>query len=135
MQDSPTAVQILDIARQTLLDNILPLLPEERRLDGLMIANAMAIAGRAIGFADGPARAECERLARLLDQPAPAAARPGDLEARLRELNRRLARRLRGGAFDAPGARRDAVRRHLWESTQQKLRESNPKHLAAAGLE
>ncbi len=134
MQDSPTSIDILDIARRTLLDNILPVLPEERRLDGLMIANAMAIVRRAIQFGEGPVRAECARLEELLEQPATDAATVDDLETRVRDLNRRLAERIRSGAFDAPGQNRDAVRSHLWESTLQKLRESNPKHVDAAGL-
>ncbi|MDP6390003.1 MAG: DUF6285 domain-containing protein [Alphaproteobacteria bacterium] len=135
MQDSPTSTDLLDIARQTLLDSVLPALPEERRLDGLMIANAMAIAARGIGFGEGLLRAECARLQELLGESAAEEATDGELEARVRELNRRLAERVRGGAYDEPGAQGDAVRQYLWESTVQKLRESNPKHLDAEGLE
>lgn len=135
MQDSPTSTGLLDIARRTLLDNVLPTLPEARRLDGLMIANAMAIAARGMRFGDGPLREECARLEELLGEletePAPAA----ELEARVRELNRRLAERIRGGVYDDPGPERDAVRQYLRASTVQKLRESNPKHLDAEGLE
>ena len=44
--DQPAGEALLEAARRLLLDELLALLPAERRYDGLMIANAMAIAGR-----------------------------------------------------------------------------------------
>ena len=46
MNDRPDATELLAIARRTLLDELLPRLPEELRYTALMIANAMAIASR-----------------------------------------------------------------------------------------
>ena len=43
-EDRPDGNLLLDVARRVLLEELLPLLPEDRRLDGLMIANAMGIA-------------------------------------------------------------------------------------------
>ncbi len=40
------AHELLEIARQTLLEQVLPVLPGELRYPALMIANAMAIAAR-----------------------------------------------------------------------------------------
>ncbi len=42
----PNAHQLLEIARATLLEQLLPALPGELRYPALMIANAMAIAAR-----------------------------------------------------------------------------------------
>ena len=135
MQDRPTSIEVLEAARETLLDAILPVLPDERRLDAFMIANAMAMVERSLGFADGPSRVELDRLEALLGEAPVSTDTATALEARVLELNRRLCREIRDGAFDEPGPRREALYRHLWESTLQKLRESNPKHLKAAGLE
>lgn len=132
MQDRPTSAEILEVARETLLANLLPELHGARRLDGLMIANALAIVGRALARGEAPADAARTRLEALFGE-APLAA--GNPEENRRRLERRLAVGVRAGAFDAPGPGRDAVRRHIRESTLDKLRESNPKHLAAAGLE
>lgn len=134
MQDGPTAIEILEAARETLLDAILPVLPQERRLDGLMIANAIAMVGRGLAFGDGPGRDEQGRLEELLGEAPVPTETAAALEARLRDLNRRLCHEIRNGSFDAPAPRRDALYRHLWEATLQKLRESSPKHLKAAGL-
>ena len=41
MSDIPDAPELLAIARSTLLDKLLPRVPEELRYDALMIANAM----------------------------------------------------------------------------------------------
>ena len=43
MEDQPDGAALLEAARRLLLDELAPLLPAERRYDGLMIANAMAI--------------------------------------------------------------------------------------------
>ncbi|MBL8653430.1 MAG: phosphotransferase, partial [Alphaproteobacteria bacterium] len=44
--DRADAVELLGIARDTLTKNLLSLLPEEKRLDSLMVANALSIAAR-----------------------------------------------------------------------------------------
>jgi hypothetical protein len=46
MRQTPDAANLIAIARQTLLDTLLPALPADKRYAGLMIANALAIAGR-----------------------------------------------------------------------------------------
>jgi hypothetical protein len=49
MRQTPDAASLIAIARQTLLDTLLPELPAEKRYAGLMVANALAIAGRQLG--------------------------------------------------------------------------------------
>ena len=44
--DEPSSEALLDVARTVLLQELLPLLPEERRYDGLMVAKVMGMAHR-----------------------------------------------------------------------------------------
>src|SRR3546814_15723700 len=46
MNNRPYGNELLDVARRTLLDEILPLLPPEKTYDALMVASAMSIASR-----------------------------------------------------------------------------------------
>jgi hypothetical protein len=46
MSDQPDAKSLIEIARATLNAEVLPLLPADRRLAGLMVANALGIAAR-----------------------------------------------------------------------------------------
>jgi len=134
MQDRPTTVEILEAVHDTLRDAVLPVLPEERRLDGLMIVNAVAMVSRGLEYAERPGREELARLEALLGDAPVADETASEHEERLRSLNQRLCQEIRAGAFELTGAGRDPLYRHLWETTLQKLRESNPKHLRAAGL-
>jgi len=55
-------------------------------------------------------------------------------EGELGPLLQRLADDIRAGRYDAPGPRREAMRRLLWSMTRQKLAESNPDYLRDAGI-
>ena len=55
MNDTADARDLLDIARSTLLNQVLPHVPGELRYEALMIANAMAIAAREHAAGDRPA--------------------------------------------------------------------------------
>ncbi|HET6520122.1 MAG TPA: DUF6285 domain-containing protein [Geminicoccaceae bacterium] len=129
MRDEPDALGLLAVARETLLGELMPLLPAERRYDALLIASAMAAAAREIEAGGAPLREELDGLARLLDLD-PAALTPADLP----RLNARLAAEIRAGAHDRPGPARAALAAHLKAATVRKLRETNPKYLAAEGL-
>ncbi len=132
MQDRPSAAELLRIARQTLADDLLPLLPEERKLDARIIANVIAIAAREAAFGDAPLRAELARLAAIYgDAPPP----DEPLAATVERLSRRLAADIRRGAFDADATKLAEARAHLLETTLQKLRTNNPRYLEAEGLE
>lgn len=127
-EDRPDGAKLLDIARRVLLDELLPLLPEERRVDVLMVANAMGIAAREAEAGSEPVRAALLRLAAIHGEALPEA--PGEDEARalLARLDRRLAADIRAGAFDA-GERRDALVTHLEATIRARLAISNPKVL------
>jgi hypothetical protein len=126
MSNPPDATELLAIARATLLDKLLPQLPEASRYDALMIANAMAIAIREYAAGDAPAQAELARLRTLYTQREDTLA--GEpLEDALTELNRRLATDIRGGRFD--GKERAVLLDHLEKSAADELAIANPKAL------
>jgi hypothetical protein len=129
MNDEPHAADLLATARAAFNDEILPALPQEQRYTALMIANALAIVQRELEAGDAPARAEHERLARLLAEPAAAPAGAA-LHAALEGYNRRLANDIRAGRFD--GTQRAAMLEHLRQTTAEKLAVSNPKALTPA---
>lgn len=46
MTDRPDAKELIEIARAALANELLPLLPPDQRITGLMVASALAIAAR-----------------------------------------------------------------------------------------
>lgn len=129
MNNLPQATDLLAIARETLLGELRPLLPERARYTLAMIANAMAIAARESEAGERPAREALARLDALYGVPARALAGNALTDA-LREHERRLAADIRSGAFDDE-ARRGAMLAHLRASVADRLRISNPKALDA----
>lgn len=126
MNDRPNARELIGTARDAFTAQILPVLPEALRYAGLMIANALAIAQREIGAGDAPARAEHERLCKLLSE-TPEALTGEALYGALAVYNQRLSRDIRAGRFD--GRERAAMLEHLLRTTEEKLAVSNPKAL------
>ena len=124
MKVEPSAAELLEIARATILSEIAPALPEGQRYAALMAANALAIAGRELAAAaTGPA--EVARIGALLGDWTPTA----DPQSDLREATARLAARIREGRYDE-GAARLRLFEHLRETTRSRLAVSNPKALA-----
>jgi hypothetical protein len=101
----PSARQLLDLAREVLVRDLVPLLPEERRVDALMAAQAIVIAAR-----------EGAELTAAADAA-------------------RLAAEIRAGTYDAPGEARERARGELWRMTRHALAIVNPALLAAHGLD
>lgn len=66
MRDTPTAEALLLQARKTLLEDLLPALPDARRYEALMVASAMAIAAREIAAEDMSTH-EAVAMAKLID--------------------------------------------------------------------
>jgi len=119
MTDRPDGPALLEEARRMLLETLLPLFPPERRYDGLMIANAMAIAAREAGQGEAALRKTTAMLTALFPNSSGSIA----------QLEARLAQEIRSGAGDAPGPRRDAIRAYLRWSAIARVRISNPKTL------
>jgi hypothetical protein len=134
MRPRPDAGELLAIARQTLLDVLLPRLPDDARYTALMVASAMAIAGRERAAADSD-RDLLRELAALYDAPLPAEDSDAAVAQALEDLGARLARDIRAGAFDTAGPRREAVRGFLRALATAQLALSNPKYLASADAE
>lgn len=114
MHDQPEGVGLLAIARQTLLDELLPQLPVEHRYTALMIASALNIAGREFGETTAAAR-PTERLTLREDSDA---------------TDQRLCERLRSGELDH---RLDELAGSVRENIEARLRISNPKLIEGLG--
>lgn len=133
MRDLPTSGDLLALARETLLDELTPLLPPERRRDAHLVATVMAMIAREAageGWQGEVARALAEFYEAVGPHPDPLAA-GGEGEG---WLLARLAADLRNGAFETSPSRAAASRAILWRLTIEKLREANPHFLAANGF-
>ena len=119
MRDRPEAIDLLAAARRLLREELIPLLPPERRLDGLMVANAMAIATRRLATGEVPEQEERRSLQALLGNPSED----------LMVLNRDLAQRIRAGRIGLDSADADHVHLHLTRVAADRVAESNPRVL------
>lgn len=151
MRDLPEAPALLALARDVLVNDLLPLLPPERRLDARLVANCMAIAEREAGRDAATTEAIRRELEILypgipLTHPAVPAGSPlspgaGEGDERSKagvdaaaESWRRFARDLRNGGFENSPERMAQARAILWRLTIAKLRLANARFLAANGL-
>jgi aminoglycoside phosphotransferase (APT) family kinase protein len=148
MRDLPTGKSLLALARDVLLNDLMQHLPAENRLDALLVANSMAIAEREAVAGEGSAREIVRELEVFytseMRQPTGARAprRPiaGEGAKRsapgegVQDLPRRFAYDLREGAFESSDARELNARDILWRLTIAKLRQANPRFLAANGF-
>ncbi|TQF77385.1 acyl-CoA dehydrogenase [Elioraea sp. Yellowstone] len=91
--ERPYTPDLLAIARATLLDEVLPALPEAQRFAVRMVANAIGIAARETALAGDARTALVARVAALTGEAA--------------DPLRALAAAIRAGAFD-PGTERHA---------------------------
>lgn len=156
MRSAPDGAELLRVARETLLNELLPQLPKELHYPALMTANAMAIAAREAQADDGQVRAEMNMLWELYGSQASSehiaadddrnhamtqfwemyeaeaeASNGKPATPRLDALARRLASDLRAGRFDD---RSRQVGELLLAVVKERLRISNPKYLTLAGL-
>jgi aminoglycoside phosphotransferase (APT) family kinase protein len=160
LRDLPDGPALLAVARDVLLDDLLPLLPPERRLDARLVANCMAIAGREAAEKGAEAGAAIMRELELLygsaalTHPAPGSspgqtlragstlsrsagegAERGEAGEATAELRHRFAHQLRIGAFENSSDREARARAILWRLTVARLRRANPRFLAANGFD
>jgi hypothetical protein len=126
MADLPTGQTLLGLARDVLLNDLMPLLPEEARLDARLVANSMAIAEREAETADDLRKTTTRELEELYDSRARG--------EELKDLLRRFARDLRVGTFSSSEALERRAREILWQLTIAKLRRANPRFLAVNGF-
>ena len=131
MQDRPDAQELLAAVRAFLEEQVVPALEGTRQFHARVAANVLAIVGRELAVGEETLRAEWQRLARLLGTPVhepPDGA--GALAAAVRELNGRLAERIRAGDAD-DGAWPADVLAHLRATSAERLAIANPKYAAA----
>lgn len=132
MREQPHGQNLLSIARNTLLEKVVPLLPQDQRYNALMVANAMAIALRQWDAGDSWQQDELVRLHTLLGLHVLGVDALGeevqngqqDLQNALIAANRALAHKIRHGDFDAPS---QPVAELLEWLAVQRVRESAPK--------
>jgi hypothetical protein len=122
VRDLPTGPALLALARDVLLHELMPLLPQEGHLAARLVANSMAIAEREAVAGNEPAQEILRELEKLY----------GDGEQRL--LLRRLAQDIRAGGFEESQLSERHVREILWLHTITKLRSANPRFLNANGF-
>jgi Domain of unknown function (DUF6285) len=141
MHDLPRGAALLALAREVMVNNLMPLLPPERRLDALLVANCMAIAEREAAIEEGPWLAIHREMEMLSGPLSPVFSPCGESEGRAQregevaaDLLLRLARELRIGAFENSPDREARARAILWRLTIAKLRLANPKFLTANGF-
>jgi hypothetical protein len=150
MHDLSSVPALLALARDVLVSELMPLLPEERRADALLVAESMTIAERAAEGGGEPMQTisgELETLYRhALTHPALRAGSPlsrtageGAERSEAGEgavaLLRRFADDCRNGAFESSEPLDRAARAILWRLTIARLRQSNPNFLAANGFD
>lgn len=117
MKVEPAGAELLHVARETLLNELLPKLPPGSHYAARMAANAMAIAAREL---EGAAGGDADELARI------EALLPECKGCDLREANRMLASAVRAGRFDDPRAQH-ALDDHLRAVTAARLTLSSPR--------
>jgi hypothetical protein len=129
MTDISNGIELMATARESLLRDVLPALPADRRYVALMIANAMAIATREADAGDPATKGEATTLERLLASvdAAPDVAALATAE-RLRTLRRAIKDAIRAGRFDVP-PHAEALSAGLLETTRAWVAISNPKAL------
>ena len=124
MAEHPDAVELLALARETLLAQLADAVPAEKRYTLLMVANAMAIAAREVQAGERLPREALADLCTLYGETAGAAE---DATAHRMRLERRLAADIRRGAFDGEAGER--LRALLLGHVRTRLAVSNPKVL------
>jgi Domain of unknown function (DUF6285) len=128
MRDLPRSLELLALARELLLDKLMPLLPPERRRDAHLIATAMAIASREAIAGEGWQQEIVKLIGEFYETLGSFPSAPGEEE---RDCLTRFAADLRNGAFETSPSRAAAARAILWRLTIEKLREGNPHFLVA----
>ena len=127
MRELPEGNDLLSIARKVLLNDLMPLLPVERRYDMLMVANAMGIAMRQMSMGNEIAKQNRQVLEGLISNEGVT----DDHDYTMAYWA--LCTKIREGDFDPGTADRTALLDFLHDLAIQRLRESAPKLLETVG--
>ena len=123
MRNRPNAVELLDIAEQTLASEVPPDMSKRQRYNVALIASAMGIARREIGGGISAWDGELDTLNALygadpLETP----------ETTLSRLNRKLAADFRVGLYDEEGKEQKAALNLLCQDVLARMEEDNPRY-------
>lgn len=120
MANSNTDTDLLGVARSVFRDELLAHLPAEKKYEALMVANAMAIAGREaeLGPLETPSAAFEAALGGYLAQQGTA-----------EELMGKLIKSLRSNAGGPHLTDRAELHRILLEEAERRVKISNPRYL------
>lgn len=129
MKNLPGESDLLSIARDTLMNELLPLVADDAKYTLLMVANAMAIASRELAAGETAAVDALARLDKLYGTPERELHGAALLDA-VAQHEHQLVQDIRKGHFDADDARQRALLEHLQEDVAVRLRISNPKSLS-----
>ncbi|MGS1118150.1 DUF6285 domain-containing protein [Castellaniella sp. UC4442_H9] len=116
MINQPDGAALLDVARRTLMERLLPALPPDEAYAARMVARAMGIAARELQRAPAGDADDAAAIARFLEQ-----AGKGDLAADERTLSRLIRER------QLPEPAQPALVELLMTLTRRKLALSNPR--------
>ena len=128
--DGLDGVELLRIAGETLMQEVGPHVPGDRRYELLMANNAIGIASRELEAGEGPGRAALARIEALYGE----SPTDGEWRVRLDALTVRLAADIRAGAFDE-GPRSAEALTHVRTTTLDAVRVGNPRYLQRRGIE
>ena len=123
MRSRPNAVELLDIAEQTLTGEVVPDMSKRQRYNVALITSALGIARRELMGGLCAWRHELTALKSLYGAEKCEAD-----EDVLRLLNRRFAADLRAGVYDEKGRRRKAALQLMSEDVRARLAEDNPRY-------
>jgi len=138
-RDLPSGLELAELGRRLLLEELIPLLPPERHREGHLVATAIAIAARESTARETSTQELHSQLANFYGsaQSGPPASRPplcGRDGRGPDEGLRRFALDLRNGAFETCPSQECAARVILWRIAIARLREANPYFLATHGF-
>jgi hypothetical protein len=123
MRDRPDREALLAIARETLLNDLLPQIAGEHRMAALMVARALEIVGREIVAGDAADMAFAAGVAAIYERASPCEAAAVDA------LARRLAVDIRADALTPE--RKQAVHALLLAEARARVALGNPRYLDA----
>ena len=123
MRSRPNAVELLEIAEQTLSREVAPDMSSRQRYTVALIASAMGIARRELNGGISAWKGELDTLHALYGQDTHTPP-----EKVLDHLNRKLAADFRAGIYDEESQRRKAALNLLCEDVLARLAEDNPRY-------
>ncbi|PCM43229.1 DUF6285 domain-containing protein [Marinobacter sp. ANT_B65] len=117
----PDARELLEAARETLMNDVFPSVPENLRYEVRMIASAMGIAAREAKMGAGVSQDEVAAYKEVL--PEAVAIDSASLESARKAMKDAI----RAGSFDAPGQKQEQLQAVLQKAVLNALTISNPK--------